>query len=69
MHRLHEWRDWPFRGPRAVMELFNGIASSGLGLSAYANHYIQVSGVSPNSSVAHELRTHMSILRHMVEVD
>ena len=43
--------------------------ASGLGFSAYANHYIQVCGIAPNGSLAHEIRTLFSGLRHFSEFD
>ena len=68
-HRFQDWTDWPFRGPRATNELMQSVQASSLGLSAYVNHYISVSGLATTSAHAHELRTLFSILRHMVEVD
>ena len=68
-HRFHDWADWPFPGPRASSELLAGVLSSGLQISAYANHYIQVSGLGPTSNVAHEVRTLFGVLRYLSEVD
>ena len=68
-HRQQDFKDWPFRGPRAVVELFDGVRASGMGFAAYANHYVQTSGLAPGSSAAHELRTLFNALRHLSEYD
>ena len=68
-HRPTVESDWPFRSPKAVVELFDGVRASGLGFASYANHYITVSGVAPGGNVAHELRKLFSALRHLSEYD
>ena len=68
-HRPTVESDWPFRSPKAVAELFDGVRASGLGFASYANHYITVGGVAPGGNVAHELRNLFSALRHLSEYD
>ena len=40
-----------------------------MGLAAYANHYIQVSGLAPASPLGHEVRNLFNAVRHFVEYD
>lgn len=68
-HRPTEFKDWPFRGPRSVVELFDGVRASGLGFDAYVNHYVSVSGVAEGGAAARELRHLFGVLRHMSEYD
>ena len=68
-HRSHAAEDWPFRGPSACLEVFQGVLASGMGFQAYINHYINVSGLAANGALAHELRTLFNALRHLGEYD
>ena len=40
-----------------------------MGLAAYINHYVSVSGVAPHSNASHELKNLFAILRHQIEYD
>ena len=68
-HRPTESKDWVFRGPKALPEFLISVRASGLGVAGYANHYISVCGLPPNSSAAHELRVLLEALRHFIEYD
>jgi len=67
--REEKGADWPFRGPGACLELFRGVAASGLEFPAYANHYLATCGVATNSTLAHELRNLFAMLHHLNAYD
>ena len=61
--------DWPFRGPRSVKELIVAVRASGHSWSGYHNFVIEQLGVSPNSAVAHNRRTLLSLLELVASYD
>jgi hypothetical protein len=63
------FEDWPHRGPRAAREFLEGVAMSGGDLSGYHANYLRRSGLSENSSVAHELKNLLTVLRLAISYD
>ena len=61
--------DWPFKGPRAILELLESVQSSNMELTIYAQHCEKTSGVNPMSAVANEHRVHFLTLTHMICYD
>ena len=61
--------DWPFSGPRAVVELTKSVASSGHELNTYGQYWVRHSGVNPKSAVAIELLNLMMTLHYAVAAD
>ena len=68
-HRQQAMKDLLFRGPSSYVELIEGARASGMGFAAYIGHYVQVSGIAPTGTLAHELRSYFSALRHFGEYD
>ena len=46
------FKDWPFRGPKAVIETFNGVVKSGNELDGYDLFWTSRSGVAKGSSIS-----------------
>ena len=61
--------DWPFRGPRSLLEFLEGVEATGLDLPAYHGHWIKRSGVHPKASVAVEFGNILEVLRHLICYD
>ena len=61
--------DWPFRGPRSLLEFLEGVEATGLDLPAYHGHWIKCSGVHPKASVAVEFGNILEVLRHLICYD
>jgi len=64
-----ERKDWPFRGPRAVVEFLEGIESTGLDLAGYYGHWVRQSGVHPAAGCALELKNLLEVMRHLLLYD
>lgn len=47
---------WPYKGPSAVTEVLSSIRATGLEPPAYLSHYMQTSGLAPQSGLANEVR-------------
>ena len=62
-------KDWPFRGPLAILELLQAVRSSGHEIGAYHDQWVTTSGVSAGSSAAHMHRGLMSVLLHLICFD
>ena len=61
--------DWPFRGPKAIIEVLASILAAGVAIPGYYDVYLRTSGIDPNSALAHELRCLLMLLYHAVVFD
>lgn len=61
--------DWPFRGPKAIVEILGAILASGQSIPGYYDVYLRTSGLEPASALAHELRCLLMLLHHAVAFD
>ena len=61
--RQSELKDWSFAGPRAVKEFLSSIHESGVDLGAYHLQWVKNSGVNQHSSVVHEHRNLLEVVR------
>ncbi|CAK0814760.1 unnamed protein product, partial [Prorocentrum cordatum] len=61
--------DWPFEGPRALVEFLAAVVSSGHSLSLYWGFWVAQSGVSRGSAVAQELKNIVEVLHHALVFD
>ena len=55
--------DWGFKGPRAVKEFLGSVHESGVDLGAYHLQWAKNSNVNPHSSICHEHRNLLEVLR------
>ena len=55
--------DWGFKGPRAALEYLTSIKEGGSDLSSYHVQWLKTSGVNPKTSLVHEHRTLIEVLR------
>ena len=60
---------WPHSGPRAVVELLQGIHGLGLTTSTYHTYWVRESGVHGESAVAWEHKMHLQVLGLAVGYD
>ena len=58
-----ELSDWGFKGPRSVAEYLTSIRESGVDLPPYHLQWVKTSGVNPKTSLVHEHRNLVEILR------
>lgn len=58
-----KFADWPFRGPRAVLEFLTGVEQAGGDLANYFGTYVRRSGISDRSAVYHELKCLFEVVR------
>ena len=61
--------EWPFEGPKAVIGLLKGVASSGRELMVYPLHYIKNSGVNPKGALAIEMTIIFTVFHLLVTYD
>ena len=61
--------DWPFRGPRSLLEFLEGVGATGQDLPAYRGHWIKRSGVHPKASVAVEFGDNLEVLQQFICYD
>ena len=62
--RQTEFKDWQFQGPpRAVREFLSSINESGTDLGAYHLQWTKNSGVNTHTSVCHEHRNLVEVVR------
>jgi len=59
----------PYRGPAALPELLETVRATGDDLVGYHDFFLRSSGLSAESPVAHQHKSLMSILAHMVHFD
>lgn len=58
-----ELNDWQFKGPRSVGEYLTSIRESGVDLPSYHLQWVKSSGVNPKTSLVHEHRNLVEVLR------
>ena len=61
--RESSFSDWGFKGPRAVKEFLGSVHESGVDLGAYHLQWAKNSNVNPHSSICHEHRNLLEVLR------
>ncbi|CAK0822647.1 unnamed protein product, partial [Prorocentrum cordatum] len=61
--------DWPHPGPKATQEFLESVLENGGDLQVWLNAFMRKSGVSENSSVAHELWNLVQIVRLGISYD
>ena len=61
--------DWPFEGPKALVEFLAAVVSSGHSLSSYWGFWVAQSGVSRGSAVSQELKNIVEVLHHALVFD
>ena len=61
--------DWPFKGPRSVLEYLKAILAGPGELIGYHNMWLRSSGVAWNSAAAHEHHHLCEVLRLAISVD
>lgn len=61
--------DWPFRGPKAIVEFLDGIDATGLELAGYCGHWQRRSGIHSQSGAAAEFNNLLELLRHLIVHD
>lgn len=61
--RQSELKDWSFAGPRAVREFLGSINESGVDLGGYHLQWVKNSGVNQHTSVVHEHRNLLEVIR------
>ncbi|CAK0862369.1 unnamed protein product, partial [Prorocentrum cordatum] len=61
--------DWPFEGPKALVEFMAAVVSSGQSLSSRLGFWVAQSGVSRGSAVAQELKNIVEVLHHALVFD
>lgn len=66
---LEQMPDWPHRGPRAVLEVMQGVRGLGRELHTFRDHWIASSWLHPEANVAWEQKMLLRILHHMTSVD
>lgn len=64
-----QFDDWPFRGPRAVLEFSTGVEQAGGDLVNYFGTYVRRSGISDKSAVYHKLKCLFEVVRLGVSYD
>lgn len=64
-----KFEDWPFRGPRAVLEFLTGVEQAGGDLVNYFGTYVRRSGISDRSAVYHDLKCLFEVVRLGVTYD
>ena len=64
-----EMSDWGFKGPRSVSEYLTSIRESGVDLPSYHLQWLKTSGVNPKTSLVHEHRNLIEILRLAISRD
>ena len=68
-YREVEVKNWPFKGPRAIVELLKGVAAGGHELNTYGPFWIRHSGMNGKSAAAVEFMSCLNALQMMVAVD
>lgn len=66
---LDKIADWPHRGPRAVVEVLQGIRGAGREVGTFHELWTATSGAHPESHMAWEHKVLLRILQHMVGYD
>ncbi|CAK0806818.1 unnamed protein product, partial [Prorocentrum cordatum] len=61
--------DWPFEGPKALVEFLAAVVSSGHSLSSYWGFWVAQSGVARASAVAQELKNIVEVLHRALVFD
>lgn len=61
--RSSKMEDWHFQGPRSVAEFLQSVKEGPCDLSAYHHQWVRQSGVSQHSSIVHEHRNIVEVLR------
>lgn len=67
--RESKFDDWPFVGPRSVLEYLKSILAGPGDLISYRNLWVRSSGVMQNSAIAHEHHHLCEVLRLAITVD
>ena len=67
--RESSFKDWSFSGPRAVREYLNSINESGTDIGSYHLQWVKNSNVNPRTSVVHEHRNLIEVLRLAITRD
>lgn len=60
---------WPHQGPRASVELLQGIQTLGLSAFTYHDHWVRQVGIHGDSAIAWEHKLHMNVLAMAIGYD
>ena len=69
MLRETAFKDWPFTGPRAVLEFLTSVREGSGNLMSYHLQWSSASGVNQFGAAAHEHKCLCEVLRKAIEVD
>lgn len=68
-YRDEDQKEWPFKGPRVVMEFMRSLRDGGLNLKMHHQEWLQKSGVHAGGAVARQHHTICTALRFMQSFD